>query len=501
MDWSYELLSEEDRELFGELSVFVGGFYLEQAEAICDVPDVLEGVFSLKEHSLLQVEEVRGQMRYRMLEMVRTYAGEKLGSEGGEIRGRHAAYFAELVGEWSSKVHTSDAKAALEAIALELGNVRGGMDWSLEVGEDGWVGAFGLALKEFFEIRGLWEEGRRRLLEAEEALGRSGDEWGMVRVLHKRASYYWRQGDYAEAWQIYEKGLEIAQSVGDHGGAALCLQGLGNISTYRGNYPEAQRLFTESLDIRRDLNDLSGMASVLNNLGNIAIVQGDYAEAQRLHTQSLKIRTDLGDRRVIAVSLGNLGAIASLQGRYAEARSLATKSLEIHRDLDNRDGMALCLENLGSIAVKEEDFARASKWLNESLQIAKELGDRRIMAAALSELGNVAFFEHDPPKAHRLLRESLELSHQVGLKPLIAECLHRLGQLAQVQGNAELAVGLLTAAIRLYEELSRPEVQQVQTHLDSLRETLGEQAFSGLQTQAEQESTEDIILLALQSEQ
>ena len=71
---------------------------LEQAEAICEAPDVLEGVFSLRDKSLLQVEEIGGQMRYRMLDTVRVYAAEKLGGEGVRVRRQHTAHFLSWAG-------------------------------------------------------------------------------------------------------------------------------------------------------------------------------------------------------------------------------------------------------------------------------------------------------------------------------------------------------------------------------------------------------------------
>ena len=117
-----------------------------------------------------------------------------------------------------------EEQEASEAIALELENLKAGMDWSQEVGEDRWVGAYGLAFGEFFDVRGLWAEGRERLLMTEEALRRAGNEQGMVQALKRRATYCWMQGDYAEAQRLFVEGLGIAQGGGDRGGMASCLK-------------------------------------------------------------------------------------------------------------------------------------------------------------------------------------------------------------------------------------------------------------------------------------
>jgi predicted ATPase/class 3 adenylate cyclase/Tfp pilus assembly protein PilF len=539
MDWSYDLLLEEDKDLFAQLSVFVGGFFLEQAEAVCESFDVLEGVFSLKDKSLLRVEELGGQMRYRMLEMVRAYAGEKLGAEGERIRRQHAAHFLSLAERWAGKMRGSEEREASEGIALELDNLKAGMDWAREAGEDRWDGAYGLALGEFFDVKGLWAEGRERLLTAEEALRRVGDDQGMVQVLGRRATYCWRQGEYVEAQRLFVEGLGIAREGGDREGMASCLNGLGRIADVRGEHAEARKLYVESLDIRRELDDRHGIAISLNNLGAIVTDQGDYAEARRLFTESLNIGRDLGDRRGtahflnnlgaiaadqgdydearklyveslgiwrdlgdqwgIASPLNNLGAIAADQGDYVEARRLFTESLEIWRDLGDRQGIAYSLNSLGRIVAAQGDCTEAWSLLDESLQIARELGDQEIIADDLSELGGVALEQKKYPEAHRLLRESLKTGQQSGLKPQMADALHRLGQLAQSQGNTEWTLSLLIVALRLYGELSSPKSRQVQADLESLREALGEERFSALHIQAEQKNTEEVLSLALQS--
>src|SRR5205823_5120501 len=101
IDWSYELLGEEERALFTELAVFTGGFFLEAAEEVCSQPGAFDLVFSLRDKSLLKTDEVAGEQRYSMLETIREYGLEKLRLTGGEaeIRDLHAQYYCRLAAE------------------------------------------------------------------------------------------------------------------------------------------------------------------------------------------------------------------------------------------------------------------------------------------------------------------------------------------------------------------------------------------------------------------
>jgi predicted ATPase len=104
LEWSHELLSEQERRLFGRLAVFVGGCSLQAAQATCGTPEdsegkLLEGLEALVDKSLLRGEEgAGGESRFSMLETIREYAAERLAASGeeGQVRARHASFFAAL---------------------------------------------------------------------------------------------------------------------------------------------------------------------------------------------------------------------------------------------------------------------------------------------------------------------------------------------------------------------------------------------------------------------
>ena len=167
LDWSHDLLSDEEQNLFRRLSVFAGGFTLEGAEAVgvaeVGAEDVLDPLGRLVEHSLVAVdasfEDERA--RYRMLEPIRQYALERL--EGGDeelVRGRHADYYLVLAERASSELESAGQVAWLERLEHEYDNLRSALGWLLERGEAGRTARLAWAVWLFWVIRGHASEGR-----------------------------------------------------------------------------------------------------------------------------------------------------------------------------------------------------------------------------------------------------------------------------------------------------------------------------------------------------
>src|SRR5688500_5914241 len=164
IDWSYELLEEEEKTLFGRLSVFSGGRTLEAIEEICDPEgdlDALEGVESLLEKSLLRREEgVGGESRFVMLETVHEYARERLeaSDEAEETRRLHAEYFLALAEEAEPELSGANQLACLERLEADHDNMRAALSWSLEKVPETAL-RLAVALARFWEKRSYFSEG------------------------------------------------------------------------------------------------------------------------------------------------------------------------------------------------------------------------------------------------------------------------------------------------------------------------------------------------------
>jgi tetratricopeptide (TPR) repeat protein len=395
IEWSYELLSEEEKQLFRRLAVFNGGRTLEAIERVCNSEslqvndwgwgslqiDVMDGTQSLLDKSLLVEREGHNkEPRYWMLETIQEYAWEKL-RESGEaavLQREHALYFMALVEEAEPHLTGERQQEWVDRLADEYDNIRAALDWAnqqskldasnTQTAEEAGEGAAEIgfriagALWRFWAVKGLFTEGRehlRRLLELTEAEATAqghplsaSKSRSRAKALNGVGVLAWRQGDYSSAQSLQTAALELGGEIGDKQIMAFSLNGLGSVAKEQGDSAAARSLYEESLSLRREIGDKRGIAVSLNNLGNVASDQGDSAAARSQYEECLVLMREIGDKRGIANTLINLGDMAMEQGEYTAARSLLVESLVLMRELGDKWGIATSLAGLGGVAIR-----------------------------------------------------------------------------------------------------------------------------------------------------
>jgi predicted ATPase/class 3 adenylate cyclase len=419
IDWSHDLLADNEQKLFRRLAVFVGGCTLEAIESACNLENdlnVLELVESLVGKSLMKQTEVRGEPRFAMLETIREYAGERLIAAGDEqrVRERHRDYFLALAEEMAPKLTGAEQAEWLQRLEEEHDNLRSALEWSLVTAQS--AGGLRLcgALARFWSTRGHFSEGRAWCART---LGKAGgDEQTLERAkaLNVAGGLAYVQGDYPAARARHEESLAVYRELGDRRGIAASLGNLGNVTSEQGDFTSARALHEESLAIRRELGDQSGIAVSLNNLGNVALDQGDSPAARALYEESLAIRRQLGDRWGVASSLNNLGNVAHDQGGYRAARALYQQSLAIARELGDRWRIARSLSDLAIVAHDQGDYQLAGALHQEGLVIRRELGDRLGIAISLEGLAAVVAALGRSLRAARIWGAADRLRAEVG---------------------------------------------------------------------------------------
>ncbi len=409
VDWSYELLAPKERILLNRVTVFAGGFTLEAAEGVCpngDIADaeVLDLVSALVDKSLVVPDEMEeGGGRYRLLETIRDYGGEKLRASGeaDALSGRHGDYFITFAETAEPELRGPEQGLWLKRIEQEHDNVR--LAIRLHVARADSAGALRLAgaLWRFWYVRGYWEEGRKRLGEvaAVDAAARTS---GRAKALYGGAVLARVQGDFGAAETMLQESLAIACELGTRGAVADALFELGNVANQQEGLVAARGFYEQALDIRRELRDRSGIALTSHGLGVVAYAMGDPAAARALYEEAIGIQRELGNLRSEAAGLNGLGDVALYQGDLAAAREFQDRSLAIQRELGDKSGIAFSLRLLGRIAVREGDVASARALLLESLEIFQDVGDTGGVADAIEAMAELSAAAGDAERSLRL---------------------------------------------------------------------------------------------------
>jgi predicted ATPase/class 3 adenylate cyclase/Tfp pilus assembly protein PilF len=509
IDWSYDLLSEQEKMLLNRLSVFSGGWTLAAAEQVSSGEsiedwEVLDLLTGLVDKSLVIADTQGATTRYRLLETVRQYARERLVESGESVESgtRHRDYFLALAEAISPKLGGSEQASWLAVLEEEHDNLRLVLNFCLE-DPDGAEAGLRLAgaLQRFWLTRGHLSEGRQHLAAA---LSRPvGPE-----RLHARAAALngsgvlaLRQSDYATARAHHQESLDIYREQGDKRGIAHSLNNLGNVAHDQGDYARARMMHQESLEIRRELGDKQGIAASLGNQGNVALRQGDYTAARIMYEECLATFRELGNRWGVAAALNSLGNVAHDQGDYSTACILHRESLTIERELGDKPGIANSLNNLGNATLLLSDYNEACVLHQESLAIRRELGDRWGIAGSLENLGIAAYRQGDFAAAHILYRESLAIRRELGDMRGIAEALDSHAALAYQEHRTTHAVQLWGALMSLREAIGlykpQNEREEYEQQLAHARAALGEDAFAAAWDEGNAMPWEQAVALAL----
>jgi non-specific serine/threonine protein kinase len=448
--WSYDLLSDAERLLLRQVSVFSGGFSLAGARAVglavgLSESEVAEGVAALIDQSLLVPDTtLPGDARFAMLETVREFGLERLAEweEAAAARAAHAAFMLELAETAEPLLPGVDQPAWLTRLEAEHANLRAALRWFREQGD--LEGALRLAgaLGQFWRRHCHFAEGRQWL---EQLLA---------------------EGGYAVKPETRAKGLSAA----------------GMLAWTQGDFAHAEACHRESLALFEAAGDERGVAFSLYSLANQAKMQGDLARAAERYAQSLARYEALGDAWGIAALGHAIGLLQLEGGDIAAAEPVLAANVERARQVGDRWLLAAILCAVGQAAVRLGDLDRAERNFAEALLIFREVGERRWVAHTRSFQGLAAFWRGDSLAAFAAFQEALRIARELGVRFYIAEILERLGALLAASDEAARAVRLLSAAAALREAIAAPPLPFDRALRDettaAMRQLLGKQAFA-----------------------
>lgn len=361
IDVSWELLSENERAVLAQCSVFRGPFTLAAAEAVVRAEGwVLDVIQSLAERSLVQV--VAGEpVRYRFLESIRAYAREKL--EGAAVEERHADHFR------TATMTELDRENAIAAHRFYL--AKGDVEAALQTLN---------ALDRLLVWRGPTTL-RLALLDAALAVP-GGSNPTRALVFLRRAGALLEFGRAADACADRERARELA--VGDREVEARVLESFG-LGAWHGGDIAAARDYFERASAAFDDPGLRARTHVF--LANAHYFLGAVDEARRLYQQASVSLRAAGDLRTLALAVANLGSLEHDLGNLDAARHGYLDALEIERQLGMRSDEGIAQMNLGHLALEAFDIDAARALYERSIEIQREVGNRRWHAITLGYLG------------------------------------------------------------------------------------------------------------------
>lgn len=453
--WSYDLLTTEEQQVFRQLSVFVGAWTLEAAEAVIERKPggrpLLDYVAALTDQSMIMpLAQMEHDAAFRLLETIREYGWECLVAlgEASLTQQAHAAYYLGFAEEAERQLRGAGQQAWLTRVEDHYENLRAALVWLLDQEKLEEAFRLGSALWWFWWLRGNVREGRRfleRMLASRENVSPSI----RARVLNAAGALAGLQGHLEQAEQFCAESLALFRDLDDAQGIVLSLWVLAYGVMERSHYSEARTLIEEAVALAREVHDAWGLAYALEILADVEFNQGNYAQARRLAEEGLALSRARGDSAGMALRLRLLALVSFFEGCHDEALPFVEESLLRSRSVGDRRGSAYSLFIQGFIAIFQGQYPSAQQELKEGLALLEEVGDRRGLGWGLYGLGWAALGKGDVHGAQGHLDEALGLFVEMDQQWFSTLCLEGLACAVAAQDKAVWAARLWGAAEQL----------------------------------------------------
>ncbi|MGH8775275.1 MAG: BTAD domain-containing putative transcriptional regulator [Jiangellaceae bacterium] len=361
--WSGHLLGPADRALFRRLGVFRGGFTLEAAEAVAagrPVQDVVAGIATLVEASLLGRPAESGETRFPMLETIREYAREQLWAAGEEheVGGRHARFYADLVERAEPELTGANQASWLKRLEAEHANLQTALHWARRTGDTDLALVMAARMWRFWQLRGHFAEGRRWL---EDVLAAEGSAIvPRAKALIGLAGLCYWQFDLDAAEAAYRQARDLAKDLDDWWLELQALLGLAQtLACHRGDRQAAAPLEQQFQALIAEHPDPLAVGFGLATSQMMRLFAGDLDGSRSYGEQLLAGCRALGVKWYESQTLRTLALTSLLQGRYERAENELRECLHIACELGDVAGAAMDLDRLGQAAVARAQPERA----------------------------------------------------------------------------------------------------------------------------------------------
>jgi predicted ATPase/DNA-binding SARP family transcriptional activator len=455
IEWSYDLLTDDERRVFAWLGVFGGWFGFADIEAVCTSPQLsdfaesaglLEGVSSLVEKSLLQHDAHSLDGRFAMLETVREFACGALIAFGDEAEARalHRAWFLALARDAQASVNTAREHECFRALDAAADNLRLALVSAAETDPTG--------LAQLCSALAPWW-----LKPSDSGSGRSR----------------FTEGSYWINLVLDRDDVELSADLFMHAGVLASRQ--DDFATAVPLIERAQRAFAEA-------DDVIGSVDCLTYLGEIAVLQGRLDAALGYANEAHELATTAGDGATARYASYLLGWVAEERGDLGEARRRFEEDLEFARAHDVAAGVAYALVTLAELDILAAQLEAAERRVGEARAVQRDSGNAQFESYCHRIEGLVALGRGDGARAWKQYSAALDAAVDLGRMLEATWCLGGLASAAVLMEDHRLGTRLFAAAHRLRARAlaAEPLIEQrmYEPHLITARATLGAEAFS-----------------------
>ncbi|MCY7413129.1 MAG: winged helix-turn-helix domain-containing protein [Salinibacterium sp.] len=299
VDWSFDLLSAEEKSVYTALSAFVGTFTLEAAESVCgpSAPgaDITWVMSRLVDKSLVQADRSTSEYRYRLLDTLRAYCLARLREWGqlDDTRDRHATYFCELASAARQELRSSRQRECLDRLSADHDNVRAALGWLLQSGRSEEAARIATSVYPFWDLRGHYAEGRERLEQVLRAISMSSQM--RARALMGVATLASIQGDADRAISACREAAEISQRESDLVGLAHALSYMGFARIWLDDLAGASDFLDEAVSAARSAGAAWEWGWALLFQAIVALSVADNRRTIDLTHRSDEVLAEIGD--------------------------------------------------------------------------------------------------------------------------------------------------------------------------------------------------------------
>lgn len=460
-DYSWDLLSADERATFARIAVFRGGFSRQAGQAVTGAN--LKQLTALVNKSLLRRDPESGS--YQIHELLREYADEKLEASGEaeDVRAAHSAYYLNALRQRERDLEGGRQVEALNEIESDIENVRAAWLWAARHSEIEQISRALLTIVMYYDLRGKYvefdalaeqtaillsqttdqHEAQRNLLgillawrasctaslfqtektkqlieESKTLLGQSGNAYWRGLLAFTEGYFHLSVGDPADSRPYFEEALAIFEKLNSLWGRINTLLNLGRSFWFRTtaktmNLDAAQRYLNETLALQKPIGDTCGMAYTLMNLGGVMFMLRQHDEGLRLTEEALALHRQVGNHYGVAGALNNLSDVYALFGQFAKAWQYREEELALRHELGGTVNLVWSLLGFAFLQITQGDFHKALLVQDEALALAESMDNTFWLYTAVRNRGWTYCALGNYPEADACLKRALTLAEDI----------------------------------------------------------------------------------------